>query len=331
MSRSLLVSQLRCLHEPARRPLRIAPRQCIRLASSKAPANKFPDKHTPAREQSSAPEEDDDDDDSVYPNVMRPMYPHDAVFSMGFRSKKGLVSTVNVFNEPEYDLSMYEEDEDVEYRERDEFASEEDEAEAEDEVKDPRQLLWKAVSRDDIIHQYPLLTRRTVLQTPKGKLDRSSILLVVGNGNGLVGYGSGKNDNKETMWRQAYVEAVRNMDYVDRFEKRTIWTPMEIKSGATRVHMRPRPVGFGLRCNPYMHQVLKAAGIKDISAKVWGSRNPYNVVKATCQLIQSGHAPLSMGNGIGGKGRRVEAGYGMRGKESLERERGRKFIDDRTW
>lgn len=38
-------------------------------------------------------------------------------------------------------------------------------------------------------------------------------------------------------------------------------------------------VGFGLRCNPSLHQVVKTAGIKDISAKVWGSRNPVNSVK----------------------------------------------------
>ena len=151
------------------------------------------------------------------------------------------------------------------------------------------------------------------------------------NGNGLVGYGEGKHDDFGLTQQKAYIEAVRNMDYVDRFEKRTIWTNMEIKFGATRILMRPRPVGFGLHCNPNMHQVLKAAGIKDVSAKVWGSRNPINVIKATCLLIQAGNAPLAMGNGVGGKGRRLESGVGMRGKEVVEMERGRKLVDGRTW
>jgi len=117
------------------------------------------------------------------------------------------------------------------------------------------------------------------------------------------------------------------MDYVERFEKRTIWTDMETKLGATRVILRPRPVGFGLRCNPNIHQVLKAAGIKDISAKVWGSRNPLNVIKALFRMLQAGNAPLSMGDGVGGGGRKLNKGSGIRGKSDVERERGRKLID----
>ncbi|KAI5123259.1 hypothetical protein M0805_001348 [Coniferiporia weirii] len=181
------------------------------------------------------------------------------------------------------------------------------------------------------LHKYPLVKRRVTQQTGKGKKHRMYQLVVVGNGDGLVGYGEGKHDEMSEAHNKAYIEAVRNMDAVERFEHRTIWTDMSIKLGSTRILMRPRPVGFGLHCNPNIHQVLKAAGIKDVSAKVWGSRNPINVIKATCMLIQSGNAPLSMGNGIGGKGKRLEAGVGMRSKEAVERDRGRKLVDGRTW
>jgi small subunit ribosomal protein S5 len=78
--------------------------------------------------------------------------------------------------------------------------------------------------------------------------------------------------------------AVRNMDYVNRFEGRTIiWTGMSSKLGATRIILRPRPVGFGLYRNPNVHQVLKAAGIKDISAKVWCNR--LNVIKLLFRML----------------------------------------------
>ncbi|TFK72071.1 hypothetical protein BDN72DRAFT_378231 [Pluteus cervinus] len=176
------------------------------------------------------------------------------------------------------------------------------------------------------LYRFPIFTRRITQQTGKGKIHRQFVLMIVGNGDGLVGLGQGKDTDHARAESKAFVEAVRNMDWVERFEKRTIWTEMDTKLGATRLIMRPRPVGFGLRCNPGLHQVLKAAGIKDISAKVWGSRNKINVIKAAMRMLQAGHAPLSMGDGIGGPGRKLNKGSGLRSKSDVERERGRKLI-----
>jgi small subunit ribosomal protein S5 len=180
------------------------------------------------------------------------------------------------------------------------------------------------------LHRFPLITRGVTQQTGKGKIHRRGVLVVVGNGNGLVGYGEAKHDDGARATNRAFAMAVRNMDYVDRFESRTIWTEMSSKLGATRIILRPRPVGFGLHCNPNIHQVLKAAGIKDISAKVWGSRNPLNVIKLLFRMLHAGNAPLAMGNGIGGPGRKLDKGSGVRGKQEIERERGRKLLNLRT-
>ena len=182
----------------------------------------------------------------------------------------------------------------------------------------------------ETLHRFPLIRRRVTQQTGKGKIHRHGVLVVVGNGNGLVGYGEAKHDDPSHASGRAFAMAVRNMDYVDRFEGRTIWTEMSSKLGATRIILRPRPVGFGLHCNPNVHQVLKAAGIKDISAKVWGSRNPLNVIKLLFRMLHAGNAPLAMGNGIGGPGRKLDKGSGVRGKQEIERERGRKLINLRT-
>jgi small subunit ribosomal protein S5 len=180
------------------------------------------------------------------------------------------------------------------------------------------------------LHRFPLITRRVTQQTGKGKIHRRGVLVVVGNGDGLVGYGEAKHDDGARATNRAFAMGVRNMDYVDRFEGRTIWTEMSSKLGATRIILRPRPVGFGLHCNPNIHQVLKAAGIKDISAKVWGSRNPLNVIKLLFRMLHAGNAPLAMGNGIGGPGRKLDKGSGVRGKQEIERERGRKLLNLRT-
>ena len=180
------------------------------------------------------------------------------------------------------------------------------------------------------LHRFPLITRRVTQQTGKGKIHRRGVLVVVGNGDGLVGYGEAKHDDGSRATSRAFAMGVRNMDYVDRFEGRTIWTEMSSKLGATRIILRPRPVGFGLHCNPNIHQVLKAAGIKDVSAKVWGSRNPLNVIKLLFRMLHAGNAPLAMGNGIGGPGRKLDKGSGVRGKQEIERERGRKLLNLRA-
>jgi len=187
-------------------------------------------------------------------------------------------------------------------------------------------LLTMSRSQTDRFYTSVLLSRRVVHQTGKGKVRSHWYLVLMGNGDGLIGYGQGKHLKPRIALQQARASAIRNMDTVERFESRTVWTDMTAKLGATRLLLRPRPVGFGLRCNPYLHQVLRAAGFKDISAKVWGSRNKMNVIKCAFMLLQAGHAPPGMGNGVGGKGVKLSRGVGMMGKSDMERARGRKLI-----
>ena len=163
-------------------------------------------------------------------------------------------------------------------------------------------------------------------QTGKGKIERFAVLIVVGNGKGLLGLGEGKGNDYPSALGKAFPQAVRNMDYVERFEDRTLWTEMEDKFGSTRIILRPRPVGFGLACNPIIHEVFKVAGIKDASAKVWGSRNPYQVMKAVVRMLLPGHMPTLMGNGVGGEGRTMEKGREMRSAMEIEMDRGRRIV-----
>lgn len=175
-------------------------------------------------------------------------------------------------------------------------------------------------------YQSILIKRNTFHQSSKGKMRGYFYLVLMGNGNGLVGYGQGANPNARIALQKAKASAIKNMDTVSRFEDRTIYTEMSAKLGATRLIIHPRPVGFGLRCNPYLHQILRAAGFKDVSAKVWGSRNKLNVIKCAFMMIQGGYAPVGMGDGVGGKGRKLSRGVGMMGKDEVERARGRKLI-----
>ncbi|HEV7737006.1 MAG TPA: hypothetical protein VGO47_06485, partial [Chlamydiales bacterium] len=190
-------------------------------------------------------------------------------------------------------------------------------------------LLSEGEAENQQLQEYQLQFLRRSHQTGKGKMASWYCLTVVGNGSGLVGLGEGKSTQGEKVREYAVSEAKRNMDYVDRFENRTLWTEMQGKFGGARLIMRPRPVGFGLMCAPGIHQVLKAAGIKDCSAKLWGSRNKIVSVKLAIKMLHAGHQPLYFGNGSGGRGIRLEKGKGMRNKTEVERERGRRIIDAR--
>ncbi|KZT03771.1 uncharacterized protein LAESUDRAFT_728796 [Laetiporus sulphureus 93-53] len=190
----------------------------------------------------------------------------------------------------------------------------------------PLALLHLSPGEINRLYRYAVLRRRVVQQTGKGRIPQQHVVMVVGNEDGLVGIGEGKASEGSRATQTALVSAVRNMDYVERFEERTVWTEMEVKFASTKVILRPRPVGFGLQCNPNIYHILKAAGIKDISAKVWGSRNPLQVVRAMQKLLMPGYLPLGMGNGFGGKGRRMDKGIGLRPQDEIERERGRKLV-----
>jgi small subunit ribosomal protein S5 len=100
-------------------------------------------------------------------------------------------------------------------------------------VKDLRQL-----------HRYPLVVHRVVNMTSKGKMPSIYALVVVGNGKGLVGFGEGKDDTAPAASDKAFVQAVKNMDWVQRKDDRTTWASEMIgKWGSTTVELRSRPPG----------------------------------------------------------------------------------------
>lgn len=266
-----------------------------------------------------------------YPNLMQPDPFMDLHHGVRFKPNQHspYPSQVIVRNEPSMFTTLQEilKSSDAEYARQ--VEEEQQEEQALDKAN-PLRFLHLSQLEINKLFQYRLATSRVTQQTGKGKVYKFSILTVVGNGDGLLGYGEGKDEEAPRATAKALIAAVRNMDHVARFEDRTVFTEMENKFGSTRVFVRPRPVGFGLHCNPNIHQVLKAAGIKDASAKVWGSRNPRRVIKALFQMLHPSHVPIAMGNGIGGPGRRLDKGYGVRTKEEVERERGRQLFALRT-
>ena len=121
-----------------------------------------------------------------------------------------------------------------------------------------------------------------------------SALVVIGDGKGRVGYGSGKAREVPEAVRKATEQAKRSMVRVPLRQGRTIHHDTLGHYGAGRVMMRSAPPGTGIIAGGPMRAVCEAVGIHDIVAKSMGTSNPHNMVKATFAALTSVASPRSV-------------------------------------
>ncbi|HLP34554.1 MAG TPA: 30S ribosomal protein S5 [Amoebophilaceae bacterium] len=126
-----------------------------------------------------------------------------------------------------------------------------------------------------------------------GRSFSSSAVVVVGNGEGIVGYGLGKAKELTDAIAKGVEEAKRNLIKVPILRS-TIPHEAIGKYGGGRVLIKPAASGTGIIAGGGVRIVLESAGIKNVLSKSQGSSNPHNVVKATFAALLQLRDPLTV-------------------------------------
>lgn len=142
-----------------------------------------------------------------------------------------------------------------------------------------------------------------------------SAVVVVGDGNGIVGAGLGKAGEVPEAIRKGVEDAKKHLIKVPLVGA-TIPHAVEMKYGAAKVMLKPAAAGTGVIAGGSVRSVVEVAGIRDLLSKSMGSTNPVNLVRATV----SGLASMRSADEIAGRrGKTAEQLLGKKGAEAARR------------
>jgi small subunit ribosomal protein S5 len=152
-------------------------------------------------------------------------------------------------------------------------------------------------NRDRSVNEEPELVERLVSINRVAKVVKGgrrfgfAALMVVGDGKGRVGFGTGKAREVPEAVRKATQQARRNMIRVPLREARTLHHDVHGRDGAGRVFLRSASAGTGIIAGGPLRAIFEALGLQDVVAKAIGSNNPHSMVNATFDALKNMQSP----------------------------------------
>lgn len=139
--------------------------------------------------------------------------------------------------------------------------------------------------KDKEFDEKVIQVNRVSKKTKGGNQIGFSVLMVVGDKKGKVGVGLGKAPDVLSSIKKGVRKAKKNMFKVS-MKKTTIPHDIIVKFGAAKVLLKPAPVGSGVIAGGAVRAVMEAAGIKDVSSKVLGTKNKASNVYCTIKALK---------------------------------------------
>jgi small subunit ribosomal protein S5 len=159
----------------------------------------------------------------------------------------------------------------------------------------------KTAASDEFIEKL-VAVNRVAKVVKGGRQFGFTALTVVGDGRGKVGIGYGKAREVPVAIQKAMQAARKNLSTV-ALNNATLHYAVRGRHGTSRVYMQPAADGTGLIAGGGMRAVFECAGVRNVLAKSYGSRNPINVVRATMNALTSTQSPDEI---AAKRGKRVE-------------------------
>ncbi len=139
---------------------------------------------------------------------------------------------------------------------------------------------------------------RVTKVTKGGRAFSFAAIVVVGNENGIIGWGLGKANEVQAAIAKGAEAAKKNLIRVP-VHRGTIPHEQAAKFGGSRIYLRPASEGTGVKAGGAMRAVLESVGITDVLAKSKGSSNPHNLVKATIAALDEMRSPAQVAQNRG--------------------------------
>ena len=150
--------------------------------------------------------------------------------------------------------------------------------------------MQQSEDRGDGLIEKMISINRVTKVVKGGRIMGFAALTVVGDGDGRIGMGKGKSKEVPVAVQKSMEEARKKMVNVN-LNKGTLHHTVIGRHGAAKVYMQPASEGTGIIAGGAMRAVFEAVGVHNVLAKCIGSSNPYNVVRATLNGLQSINSP----------------------------------------